>query len=98
MLQSLPSVLADLERRLIAGEDPLPLLGNVRWPELVDWPRSREEALRLRQRLAGLNALIQGLQAPLRATLMGLSQDASYQRKGEIPLPGAISMRFHKSV
>lgn len=29
MLHSLPALLDDLERRLIAGEDPLPLLGMV---------------------------------------------------------------------
>jgi len=98
MLHSLPTLLDDLERRLIAGEDPLPLLGSVRWPDVIDWPRSREEALRLRQRLGQIQALVQGLQAPLRATLMGLNQEAGYQRRGSIPLPGSISLRFQQSV
>jgi len=98
MLQSLPTLLGELERRLISGEDPLPLLGSVRWPELIDWPKSREEAQRLRQRLSNLQALIHGLQAPLRATLMGLNQDASYHRKGNVPLPGSISLKFQQSV
>jgi len=98
MLHSLPTLLAELEHRLIAGEDPLPLLGSVRWPEVIDWPKDREEALRLRQRLASIQALIHGLQAPLRATLMGLNQEAAYQRKGSIPLPASLSLKFQQSV
>ena len=98
MLHSLPTLLSELEHRLIAGEDPLPLLGSVRWPEVIDWPESREEARTLRQRLSNIQALIHGLQAPLRATLMGLNQDASYQRKGSVPLPGSISLKFQQSV
>ena len=43
MLHSLPVLLDDLERRLIAGEDPLPLLGAVRWSELGGWPQDVAE-------------------------------------------------------
>ena len=52
MLHSLPALLDELERRLVAGEDPLPLIGSVRWSEVIDWPRNREETLKIRRKLA----------------------------------------------
>ena len=98
MLHSLPALLNDLEKRLVAGEDPLPLLGAVRWPDLIDWPRNRQEALDLKCRLAQITLLLNGLQAPLRATLMGLNLGAFYQAKGGFPLPASVSMRLEASV
>lgn len=82
MLHALPALLDDLESRLVRGEDPLPLLASVRWPDLVGWPGDPMEAQRLKRRLEGLKALIQGLQAPLRATLMGLQMEPAYSLKG----------------
>jgi len=55
MLHSLPALLDELERRLMAGEDPMPLLGSVRWSEVIDWPRNWHEAARLQATLLGLH-------------------------------------------
>lgn len=98
MLHSLPALLDELERRLMAGEDPMPLLGSVRWSEVIDWPRNRQEALRLRSRLGSISALINGLQAPLQATLLGLQQNAAYKAKGSMALPSTISLRIQDCV
>lgn len=98
MLHSLPLLLDELERRLVAGEDPLPLLSSVKWPELADWPDSREDALQMKRRLGAIKGLILGLQAPLQATLMGLNQQASYHAKGGIPLPPQLSLGFEGTV
>lgn len=98
MLHSLPAVLDELERRLVIGEDPVSLLGSINWPEMIDWPKNSRESRDLKVRLSNINALIQGLQAPLRATLMGLNQGASYQNRGGVKLPKAISFRLHQSV
>ena len=98
MLHSLPALLNELEQRLMAGEDPLPLLASIRWPEVVEWPTSREEASRLKLRLRTITSLLNGLQAPLRATLMGLNQGAPYAAKGGMALPSTLSIRLHQSV
>jgi len=98
MLHSLPAVLDELERCLIAGEDPMPLLTSIRWSELIDWPRNEREAGLLKQRLASLGELVQGLQAPLKAALMGFHQGASYENGGGIKAPTSISLRLHQSV
>ncbi|HNX94709.1 MAG TPA: hypothetical protein PKL14_06065 [Holophaga sp.] len=98
MLHSLPALLDELERRLLAGEDPISLVGSIRWPNVIDWPADVQAARNLKQRLAGINMLINGLQAPLQATLMGLNQQAAYQAKGSMPLPKTISMRFQQSI
>jgi len=98
MLHSLPTLLTELERRLIEGEDPLPLLAGVRWPEVIDWPQNKADAQTLRRKLANLQSLIQGLQAPLQATLMGLNLVPAYQRKGGVPMPASISFKFQQSV
>ena len=98
MLHTLPALLNDLEQRLMLSEDPLPLLASIRWPEVIDWPTSREEAARLKLRLQSITALINGLQAPLRATLMGFNQGAPYVAKGGIALPSTLSFRLHESV
>ena len=98
MLHSLPALLDELERRLITGEDPLQLIGSVRWSEVIDWPRNREETLKIRRKLGCISSLINGLQAPLQATLLGLSQNAAYKAKGSMDLPSTISMRLEDCV
>jgi hypothetical protein len=98
MLHSLPALLNDLERKLVAGQDPLPLLNSIRWAEVIDWPRTREEAARLRQKLEALKFLINGLQAPVRATLMRLAPEATYVAKGGANLPALVSFRPGQSV
>ena len=98
MLHTLPALLDELEQRLMSSEDPLPLLASIRWPEVIDWPSNREQAATLKARLRSITALINGLQAPLRATLMGLNQGAPYVAKGGIALPSTLSFRLHESV
>lgn len=98
MLHSLPALLDELERRLIAGEDPVPLLGSVRWSEVIDWPRNHRDALTLRNRLNGISALLNGLQAPLQATLTGLHQSAAYKAKGGMEIPSTLSFRIQDCV
>lgn len=82
MLHALPAVLDELERRLMAGADPMQLLAAVRWPDLVGWPQNVDEAQRLKRRLGEIRGLIQGLQAPLRATVQGLRSEPAYTLKG----------------
>lgn len=98
MLHSLPALLDDLEQRLIEGEDVVPLLNAIRWPEVIGWPTTQDEGERMRGRLAGLSFLINGLQAPLRATLMRLNQNAPYVAKGGAALPTTYSFRPTQSV
>lgn len=85
MLHALPALLDELEERLVQGEDPLPLLASVRWSELVGWPKNPDDARLMKSRLEGIKALIQGLQAPLRATLMALREEPTYSLKGMSP-------------
>lgn len=98
MLHALPALLDELERRLVAGEDPLPLLSGVRWPDLVSWPRDLQEAQDLKRRLGTLSALLTGLQAPLRATLMALHGEAGYGQTGHVALPDTLSLRLSEQV
>ncbi len=81
-LHALPALVDALESRLVRGEGPMPLLAAVRWPDLVGWPQDAREAEGLRRRLGEVLALIQGLQAPLRATLMALRTEPVYTLKG----------------
>lgn len=91
MLHALPALLDDLESRILRGEDPMPLLAAIQWPELVGWPQELGEARRLKTRIACLKGLIQGLEAPLRATLMGLKAEPTYSLRGMSPnLPYSI--------
>ena len=83
MLHAVPDLLDTLEARLIAGEDPMGLLSSIRWSELVGWPEDRAGALALQRKVASIQALVNGLQAPLRATLMGLAGDGGYGRNGQ---------------
>lgn len=91
MLHALPALLDDLEARIVQGEDPTPLLSSIHWPELVGWPQDLGEAQGLKARLEILKGLIQGLQAPLRATLMALRVEPTYSLKGMSPQP-ALSL------
>lgn len=88
MLHALPALLDDLEARIVQGQDPMPLLSSIQWPDLVGWPQDLGEARSLKTRLENIKGLIQGLQAPLRATLMGLRAEPTYSLKGmSVPLP-----------
>ncbi len=98
MLHALPALLDDLERRLVQGEDPTGLLGSVKWAEVIDWPRTREDAIRLKTRLAGLQGLIQGLQAPLLAALSASGANPSYQPNGRVELPRDFSLGIQQHV
>lgn len=98
MLHALPALLHDLEAKLIAGEDPLPLLGTVRWQELIGWPTDLEGAKALRQRVKNLQNLVGALEAPMRATLMKLGEGGTYAPGGGIPLPSTLSVRIHQHV
>jgi hypothetical protein len=98
MLHSLPALLNELEHKIMAAEDPVPLLNSVRWAEVIDWPRTPEDAARLKRKLEGIKFLIQGLQAPLRATLMRMNEGACYAKQGGPNLPPSISLRFQRSV
>ena len=82
MLHTLPPLLEEIESRLIQGEDPMPLLSSIQWANLVGWPQDAEEARKVKRRLGEIHALIHGLQAPLRATLMGLRMEPVYTLKG----------------
>lgn len=98
MLHSLPALLSDLERRLTQGEDPVPLLASVSWNQVIDWPRNLDEAQALKRQLSGLQMLIQGLQAPIRATLMALNPQATYSAQGMDPMPNLVPMHLHERI
>jgi hypothetical protein len=82
MLHAVPELLDALEARLVGGEDPTALLSGIRWSELVGWPTDAVGALTLKRRLSSLQTLITGLQSPLRAALLGLSDSEGYGRDG----------------
>ncbi|BDU77196.1 hypothetical protein [Mesoterricola sediminis] len=98
MLHALPALLHDLEAKLIAGEDPLPLLATVRWQELIGWPADLEGAQALRRRVQNLQNLVSSLEAPLRATLMKLGDGGTYAPRGGVPLPATLSVRIQQHV
>ena len=78
MLHSVPALVDELESRLLSGKDPIPLLNTVQWSHLVGWPTNLEEARRLKGRVQAVLTLLQGLHAPVRATLMALSSGTTY--------------------
>jgi hypothetical protein len=94
MLHAVPELLDAIETKLIKGEDPAPLLSNIRWSDLVGWPEDRKNTLVLKQRIASIQTLLQGLQAPLRATLASLSGSPSYGRGGFPPDASGIAPRL----
>lgn len=82
MLHAVPELLDALEARLLEGEDPSVLLSHIRWSELVGWPDNHASAKVLKQRIASVQAVVMGLQSPLRSALIGLSGAPSYSRDG----------------
>jgi hypothetical protein len=98
MLHSLPALLDELEAKLVACEDPMPLLAGVRWQQIIGWPTTRAEALKLQRRLNNLRILVGALEAPVRATLMRLNPGATYAPKGGMPLPSTLSARVFRKV
>ena len=94
MLHSLPALLEELERMLLHGEDPIPLIGSIRWSEIVDWPKTPEEAGCVKRKTARINEIILALYSPLRATLMALGSDVPYKLKGGATLPQAMTTRI----
>jgi hypothetical protein len=82
MLHAVPELLDALEARLMDGEDPTALLSSIRWSELIGWPEDPTGALALKRRITSLQTLLAGLQAPLRATLIGLAGSPDYGRTG----------------
>jgi len=94
MLHSLPALLEELERTLIHGEDPMALIGSIRWSEIVDWPKNHEEADSVKQKISRINEIIMALYSPLRATLMVLGAGETYKAKGESVLPSLMTSRI----
>jgi hypothetical protein len=94
MLHSLPALLEELERTLVHGEDPMPLIGSVRWSEIVDWPKDNGEASSVKQKISRISEIILALYSPLRATLMVLGAGESYRAKGDAALPLAFTTRI----
>ena len=94
MLHSLPALLDELEHKLMAAQDPMPLLNSIRWQDVIDWPKTREEASWLKRKLDGIQFLINGLHAPLRATLQRLNPGATYAARGGPSLPPSLSCHY----
>jgi hypothetical protein len=98
MLHSLPAVLKDLERCLIQGEDPLPIIGSIKWSEVIDWPSDLESALQMKRQVSGVSALVNGLNAPLHAALTGLSAYGPYGSSGAVSALKFVSSRLQEHV
>ena len=94
MLHSLPALLEELERTLVQGEDPMPLIGSIRWSEIVDWPKNLEEANSVKQKISKVSEIITALYSPLRATLMALGSETPYKARGQAELPSAMASRI----
>ncbi|MCL1908002.1 MAG: hypothetical protein FWG12_01385 [Holophagaceae bacterium] len=94
MLHSLPALLDELERTLIQGEDPTPLIGSIRWSEIVDWPKDHDDSDRLKQKISRINEIILALYSPLRATILALGSDTPYKAKGQAELPTMYTSRI----
>ena len=94
MLHSLPALLEELERTLVKGEDPMPLIGSIRWSEIVDWPKNIDEAQSVKRKISRVSEIITALYSPLRATLMALGSEAPYKAKGQAELPTAMTSRI----
>jgi hypothetical protein len=78
MLHSVPALVDELEARLVSGGDPLALINSIQWGNLVGWPTNLEEARKLKGRVEAVTTLLQGLQAPIRATVMALNPEVTY--------------------
>lgn len=97
MLHSVPALVDELEARLVSGQDPLPLLASVDWRQLVGWPVDLEQALRLKRRVGEVLALLRGLHAPVRATLMAVSGSPTYH-PAQARNGFALSEQFHQEI
>jgi hypothetical protein len=86
-------LLEEIERSLIHGDDPMPLIGSVRWSEIVDWPKDMDEATSIKRKIARINEIVSALYSPLRATLMAFGSGAGtpYKMKGDATLPSVLS-------
>ncbi len=98
MLHAVPELLDTIEAKLIEGEDPSPLLTNIRWSELVWWPEDLKSARVLKQRIASIQTLLMGLQSPLRATLASFSGSPSYGREGIPTDASRVTSRLYGKV
>jgi hypothetical protein len=98
MLHAVPELLDAIEAKLVEGGDPSPLLSGIRWSELVWWPEDLKSSLVLKQRIASIQTLLMGLQAPLRATLASLSGSPSYGREGMPADASRVRPRLHEKV
>ena len=78
MLHDLPDLLDALEAQLVHGRDPLPMLTGIRWSELVGWPQDLAQAQALKARLERIRVLLEGLHAPLRATIVQMQEAPVY--------------------
>ncbi|MCL1892810.1 MAG: hypothetical protein FWG02_01065 [Holophagaceae bacterium] len=94
MLHSLPALLDELERTLIQGEDPMPLISAIRWSEIVDWPKDNEKAGQIRQKIERIGEIITALYSPLRATILALGSDVPYKAKCQAELPKVFTSRI----
>jgi len=98
MLHSLPTILDSLEKNLIQGEDPMPLLASVRWHEIVDWPSNIEDAKLIQRRVSSIKSLISGLQAPIQATLSMRVDGGNYCSAGKLTAPATLSLHFSEQI
>ncbi len=98
MLHAVPELLDAIEAKLMEGEDPSPLLSNIKWSELVWWPEDLKSALVLKQRVASIQTLLMGLQSPLRAALASLSGSPSYGREGLPKDASRVKSQLHGRV
>jgi hypothetical protein len=98
MLHSLPAVLEELERTLLHDEDPMPLIGSIRWSEIVDWPKNLDEANSVKRKVLQISDIISALYSPLRATLMVLGSGSPYKAKGNAELPAILTSRIEAEV
>jgi hypothetical protein len=97
MLHSLPALLEELDRTLLRGEDTIPLIGSVRWSEIVDWPKDIEQAKAIRAKIARIKEINPQISFSARATLTALSSDAPYKAKGGLELPASFTSRIEAS-
>lgn len=98
MLHSVPALVDELEAKLVAGQDPLPLLASVDWRQLVGWPVNLEQARRLKQRVTAVLTLVRGLHAPVAATLAATSGAVTYRPGITGPYSPAAAESFHQEI
>jgi hypothetical protein len=72
----------------------MPLIGSVRWSEIVDWPKGLDEANSVKHKISRVNEIIMALYSPLRATLAALGSGSTYKAKGDAMLPADMTTRI----